>query len=279
MSNAQKKIVILGAPQGESEDPASGTPGAAGSSDNGCAVSEDDISFGVLAFRSSAEALHVRVAGVWATLLPSGALFIEAERTLVCGDLHLEKGSSYARRGQLLPPYDTRETLRRLAGDAARADAETVVLLGDTLHDREANGRIAPEDAETLGSIALGRTLLWIVGNHDPQGPGTLPGQTIDELKIGPLILRHEPQPGPQRGEVAGHLHPCARVVASARSVRRRCFITDGERLILPAYGAYAGGLSVRDAAFAGLFSRPPLVGAIGSRRVHAVKFAAVAAD
>ena len=277
MNNAQKKIVILGSPQGEPEDPASGTPRAAGSSDKHSVFSEEDVSFGVLVFRSSSEALHVRVAGVWVQLLPSGALFIEAERTLVCGDLHLEKGSAYARRGQLLPPFDTRETLRRLADDAARMDPARIVLLGDTLHDREANGRIASGDTETLAAIALGRTLIWIVGNHDPEGPGTLPGQVIDELKIGPLILRHEPQPGRQHGEVAGHLHPCARVVASARSVRRRCFITDGERLILPAYGAYAGGLSVRDAAFAGLFDRPPLIGAIGSRRVHAVKFSAVA--
>lgn len=273
------KPVILGQgaaePRGRAEDPAAPGVPLAGCPDKRSALSEDD---GVgIALRADGAGLQVRVVGVWVQLLPSGALFIEAERTLVCGDLHLEKGSAYARRGQLLPPYDTRETLRRLADDAARVDAATIVLLGDTLHDREANGRIASEDAETLAAIALGRTLIWIVGNHDPQGPESLPGQAIDEMTIGPLILRHEPQPGPQRGEVAGHLHPCARVVASARSVRRRCFITDGERLILPAYGAYAGGLSVRDAAFAGLFSRPPLIGAIGSRRVHAVKFSAVA--
>jgi metallophosphoesterase superfamily enzyme len=101
----------------------------------------------------------------------------------------------------------------------------------------------------------------------------------MDQLSVGPLLLRHEPQPGPQDGEVAGHLHPCARVVASGRSVRRRCFVSDGARLILPAYGAFAGGLSVRDHAFAGLFACAPLVGAIGSRRVHAVNYAAVAAE
>jgi DNA ligase-associated metallophosphoesterase len=232
-----------------------------------------------MALRVAGADLYVRIAGAWAALLPSGGAFIEAERTLICADLHLEKGSAYARRGQLLPPYDTRETLRRLADDAARLNAERIVLLGDTLHDAQADLRLDNEDIQTLGSIAQGRTLIWIVGNHDPQGPGVLPGQAIDELTLGPLTLRHEPQSGPQPGEIAGHLHPCARVVSAGRSVRRRCFVTDGARLILPAYGAYAGGLSVRDPAFDGLFAGPPLIGAIGSRRVHAVKFSSVAGD
>jgi hypothetical protein len=234
---------------------------------------------GEAAFQVNDGGLHIRVAGAWAALLPSGAAFIAAERTLICADLHLEKGSAYARRGQLLPPYDTRETLRRLAGDAARTGAERIVLLGDTLHDGQAHGRMMEADAEALRAIAQGRTLVWIVGNHDPEGPGALPGHAMAELALGPLVLRHEPQAGPQAGEVAGHLHPCARVTASARSVRRRCFVTDGRRLVLPAYGAYAGGLSVRHGAFAGLFSGPPLIGALGRSRVHAVKFSAVAAD
>jgi DNA ligase-associated metallophosphoesterase len=217
--------------------------------------------------------LHVEVAGTWASLLPSGAVWIEAERTLVCADLHLEKGSAYAARGQLLPPYDTRETLRRLALDVRAHGPERIVLLGDTLHDTGAHGRIDADDTRLLAEIARGRALVWIIGNHDPEGPGDLPGETAETLAVLGLILRHEPQPGERPGEVAGHLHPCARVVGRSRSVRRRCFVTDGLRLILPAYGAYAGGLSIRDAAFAGMFARPPLVGAIGSHRVHAVGF------
>ena len=230
------------------------------------------ISFSV----SPAEGLRVQINGAWTALLPSGAAFVEAEATLVCADLHLEKGSAYASRGQMLPPYDTGETLSRLAADVARTGALRVVLLGDTLHDGAAHGRIAQKDAETLAALARGRTLIWIVGNHDPEGPGGLPGEAAAELALGPLTLRHEPQPDAQPGEMAGHLHPCARIVAQARSVRRRCFATDGLRLILPAYGAYAGGLSVRDRAFAGLFRTQPLIGALGRSRVHAVKFSAV---
>jgi len=215
--------------------------------------------------------LHVTLLHAWVELTPSGALWLESERTLVCADLHLEKGSAYAARGQLLPPYDTRETLRRLAADAALLAPARIVLLGDTLHDMGAHGRISDSDAEGLRALARGRTLVWVVGNHDPEGPGGLPGETCAELELLGLTFRHEPLPGEAPGEVAGHLHPCARVVGQSRSVRRRCFVTDGRRLILPAYGAYAGGLSVRDVAFAGLFMRPPLVGALGSARVHAV--------
>jgi DNA ligase-associated metallophosphoesterase len=230
-----------------------------------------------LSFRRGEDGrLHTLLMGQWVELMPSGGLWLEGERTLVCADLHLEKGSAYAARGQLLPPYDTRETLRRLAADAALLDPERIVLLGDTLHDIGAHGRIGDSDAQSLRQLARGRTLVWVVGNHDPEGPGDLPGETAEELDVLGLVLRHEPQAGGRPGEVAGHLHPCARVVGQSRSVRRRCFVTDGHRLVLPAYGAYAGGLSIRDEAFAGLFARPPLVGAIGSARVHAVAFARV---
>ena len=214
-----------------------------------------------------------------ALLRRSGALWLEAERTLIVADLHLEKGSSYAARGQMLPPYDTRETLKRLAAEVEALTPATVILLGDTFHDRTSEDRLAADDAERLRELARNRALIWVVGNHDADGPRLLPGQTADEIALCGLTLRHEPQPGLQPGEVAGHLHPAARVRATRGSVRRRCFITDGERMILPAFGAYAGGLNVMDAAFAGLFARPPIVGALGSSRVHAVGWRSLAGD
>jgi len=216
-------------------------------------------------------ALRLALGGADAMLRRSGALWLTAERALVCADLHLEKGSSYAARGQMLPPYDTRETLKRLAAEVEALGPATVVLLGDTFHDRRSEERLDADDAARLRALAAGRTLVWVVGNHDADGPKALPGEIADEIILSGLTLRHEPRPGLSPREVAGHLHPAARVRATRGSVRRRCFVTDGRRLILPAYGAYAGGLSVRDVALAGLFMRPPLVGAIGSARVHAV--------
>lgn len=209
----------------------------------------------------------------------SGALWIERAQALVAGDLHLEKGSSYGARGQLLPPYDTRATLDRLEAEVAAADPRTVVLLGDTFHDRRAEGRLDAADAEQLRTLAHGRTLVWVVGNHDPEAPTTLPGESMAELHVEGLVLRHEPQAGDQPGEVAGHLHPCARVLGRAGSVRRRAFLTDGARMILPAFGAFAGGLNCRDAAFDGLWAGPVLAGALGRDKVHAVGWGSLIGD
>jgi len=221
----------------------------------------------------------MRVREAQVTMRASGALWLEAARTLVVADLHLEKGSSYAARGQMLPPYDTRETLRRLAAEVEALVPEMVILLGDTFHDRKSEGRLAEDDAERLRGLAVGRRLIWVIGNHDADGPQRLPGEAVDEIELLGLTFRHEPQPGPQAGEVAGHLHPAARVIAPRGTVRRRCFVTDGERAILPAFGAYAGGLNVRDVAFAGLFMRPPLAGALGPNRVRAVGWRQLAGD
>ena len=218
------------------------------------------------------------VNGAQVLMRPSGALWLEGEGALVVADLHLEKGSAYAARGQMLPPYDTRETLDRLQAEIEALSPRVTVLLGDTLHDGSATTRIAPDDRERIAGLARRTTLLWITGNHDPDGAGDLAGETAVEIGLSKLVLRHEPSPGPIAGEAAGHLHPCARVKSRMGSVRRRCFVTDGERLILPAFGAYAGGLNVRDPAFAGLFARPPLAVALG-RKAHPVRWGLLGPD
>jgi DNA ligase-associated metallophosphoesterase len=222
--------------------------------------------------------LWVEVAGAHACLRRSGALWLEADGVLAAGDLHLEKGSAYAARGQLLPPYDTAATLERLEAEVAALRPKVVALMGDSFHDARATARLAPQDAMRITALARGRTLVWIVGNHDRDGPGALPGERAGEFVAGGLTLRHEPTAGPARGEAAGHLHPCARVAGHGGSVRRRCFLTDGERLVLPAFGAFAGGLNARDPAFSGLFARAPIAGVLG-RRVHAIGWGSLRGD
>lgn len=223
--------------------------------------------------------LRTAVAGASVMLRPSGALWLAAESVLVVADLHLEKGSSYARRGQMLPPYDTRETLGRLEAEVARLQPRILVFLGDSFHDGAAEDRLDAADAGRIAALAAGRRLIWVVGNHDADGPRALPGERAAELVVLGLVLRHEPRAGAQSGEVSGHLHPAAKVRSPRGVVRRRCFATDGERLILPAFGAYAGGLNVRDTAFAGLFIRPLLAGALGRERVHAIGWRSLAGD
>jgi DNA ligase-associated metallophosphoesterase len=236
----------------------------------------------LLLARSPCGALFVELEGRRVALTPSGALWLEDLSVLAAGDLHLEKGSAFAARGQLLPPYDTRATLEKLQAEVDRLAPRTLVLMGDTFHDTRALGRLQPDDARRLAGLGRGRTLIWIIGNHDAallaDGGGLL-GEQAEEVRLGGLVLRHEPQPGRSPGEVAGHLHPCAKVVGRGRGVRRRAFVTDGARLILPAYGAYAGGLNVLDRAFDGLFQAPPLAGVIGDGCVHPIAFSALRQD
>jgi len=223
--------------------------------------------------------LPLSLAGERAVCRPSGALWLEAHGALIVADLHLEKGSFFASHGQMLPPYDTADTLHRLNAEVSALAPHTLVFLGDSFHDREGDGRLAPADAATLRAMASGRTLVWVTGNHDPTGPRGLPGEAVPTLRVGALRLVHKPAEGAVPGEVAGHLHPCARVRARGASVRRRCFVTDGQRVVLPAFGALAGGLNIRDAAFRSLFGAPPLAAVLGADRVHAVSWRSLRND
>lgn len=132
-------------------------------------------------------AFATRLAGTGVVFRVSGALWLPAERTLVVADLHLEKGSAYAARGQLLPPYDTRETLNRLEHEVAILAPRTVVLLGDTFHDRGAPTRIGEEERARLRALAERVRLIWVVGNHDPEGAGDLGGETADLVEVAGL--------------------------------------------------------------------------------------------
>ena len=182
----------------------------------------------------------------------SGALYWSEERLLVVSDMHLEKGSSFAMRGVLLPPFDTVATLARLAAVIARTNPRTVIALGDGFHDRDAHQRLADADRDAIAAMQTGRDWIWIAGNHDPLPPATLRGSVAEEIAIGAISFRHEPTG--VEGEIAGHLHPKARVATRGRAIDRRCFASDGMRAVMPSFGAYTGGLSIRDRAFAKIF-------------------------
>ena len=194
----------------------------------------------------------VAVAGATLTADPAGTLYWPEHGLLAVADLHLEKGSSFAARGQLLPPYDTAETLARLTRLVARYAPRVVVALGDNFHDSEGPARLAQEDRDNLLALQRGRDWFWLIGNHDPDPADDIGGAFHAEIAIGALVFRHRPTGAD--GEIAGHLHPVARIAHRGRAVSRRCFAADSAHLIMPAFGAYTGGLNIRDAAFADLF-------------------------
>jgi len=199
-----------------------------------------------------------------------GAAFWPAEATLIVSDLHFEKGSSFARKGQMLPPYDTMTTLAHIADLFARHKPKRVIALGDSFHDGEGPDRLPDAARDRLSNFMSRAEWIWIEGNHDPDVPAWLGGKATCEIAIGGLVFRHEPR-ADTAGEIAGHLHPCATVTRRGHSMRRRCFVSDGVRLVMPAFGAYTGGLNVRDPAFQSLFGTSYLAYALGGRRVYAV--------
>lgn len=184
----------------------------------------------------------------------SGALWLPEERTLVVADLHLEKGSAYAARGVMLPPYDSTATLAALAAAIGRHQPVRVIALGDSFHDRDAENRLAPETRAALGALQQGRDWLWIAGNHDPAISRAMGGESAAEIVLAGVTLRHEPTASEGGYEIAGHLHPAAKVRMRGRAIRRRCFALSAQRCVMPAMGAYAGGLNLRDVAFRPLF-------------------------
>jgi hypothetical protein len=205
-----------------------------------------------------------------AELVPdiAGALWWPARQVLVVADLHLEKGSSYAR--QNLPPYDSRATLERLEAVIGRRRPSQVICLGDSFHDRRAADRLAAEERERVQALAARVAWTWIAGNHDPAPPADWGGTVAQELTVGPLVFRHAADAArPAAGEVSGHYHPKTRVRVRGKGVSARCFVADGRRLILPAFGAYTGGLSVLDPAISGLFTKTFTAHLIGRRAVY----------
>lgn len=212
--------------------------------------------------------VEARLCGVTVTALPDGALWVAESKALIVSDLHLEKASSFALRGQMLPPYDTHATLTRVAALMEALAPEIVVSLGDSFHDGAGVARLAERDRELVQSMIGRCDWVWVEGNHDGRAPETLGGAVRDVLHLGALVLRHEPTAGAAPGEIAGHLHPCAKVAGRGRSVRRRCFATDGDRLVMPAFGAFTGGLNLRAEAFDPLFPDGAMALVLGKTRV-----------
>jgi hypothetical protein len=213
--------------------------------------------------------ISISVNGAALTLLPEGALWWQRENLLVVADLHFEKGSSYGLRGQFLPPYDTRATLRRLCALAAQWQPRTIVALGDSFHDREGPNRLCPDDAAQLRALTGSHDFVWITGNHDADAAQACGGAAVETLRRGGLIFRHEPDERDATGEICGHLHPKATVNAKGRRISRPSFLSDGRRMVMPAFGAFTGGLDAFDPAFFPVFPRGFSAYLLGKDRVY----------
>ncbi len=177
-----------------------------------------------------------------------------------------------------MPPYDTAQTLRRLQVAVARLRPATVICLGDSFHDRGAAARLAPADTAVLRDLTAGRRWIWIGGNHDPAPPPEFGGEIAGEISMGGLNFRHQAERGAE-AEISGHFHPVASVSIRGRGLRRRCFTVGHQRMIMPAFGAYAGGLNVLDPAVSVLFPMGFEVHLLGDSKVHRLGMSQLRAD
>ena len=218
-------------------------------------------------------AAPIHIAGERLMLDPAGVLIWPNAGLLAVSDLHLEKGTAFARRGMLLPPWDTHATLDRLTVLLRRWKPRIVVALGDSFHDRDGAGRLPVRELERLNAIADTCRVVWVLGNHDPTPPAGVGGESVEEFIAGPFTFRHEAIQGAAPGEIVGHHHPKALVPARGTSVSRPCFVADARRVMMPAFGAYTGGLDVRDPAIARLFPRGGRAFLLGKDRLFSFPF------
>ena len=212
---------------------------------------------------------RLNFAGETLLLDPAGVLVWPARGLLCVADLHLEKGSHFAANGRgLPPPYDTRETLLRLMTLLRRHAPSRLVLLGDSFHDDAGPSRLQQPDRALLQEVTTAVETIWILGNHDAEAPRGLPGQAEAEWQEGPIVFRHIG--GGPGFEISGHFHPRAGAATRAGVLRRPCFVADARRVLLPAFGAYTGGLDVEDPAIAALFPAASRLFLLGDGRLHA---------
>lgn len=184
-------------------------------------------------------------------LAGEAALYWPAERSLLVSDLHLEKASAFASGGQMLPPYDSLSTLHDIAALVAKFRPERIISLGDNFHDDAGEVRLPADAADLLRQMVARTDWIWITGNHDRNLEAVWGGSSVDELALSGIILRHEAVRGEASPEISGHFHPKYRQILRGRMVARRCFVKGPRKLIMPAFGAFTGGLDAKDIAIA----------------------------
>ena len=202
-----------------------------------------------------------------------GALYWPREDALLVADLHLEKASFYARTGQMLPPYDSRETLERLAHAVRQTGARRVFALGDNFHDSAGPERLEPHAAGMLDALTRALDWVWITGNHDPELGTAAGGTCLAELTVAGIALRHEAHPNVTEPELSGHFHPRLEVTARGRRIRRACTVASETRLILPAFGALTGGMAADDPAILGALQPAQAIDALIPAQKRLVRY------
>lgn len=175
------------------------------------------------------------------------AAFLPDSECLLVADLHFEKGSYLQAKGHApLPTYDTADTIERLAALIKRYRPKSVAALGDSFHDVAAGERLSEQNFKAVNDIVASVSdFIWILGNHDPDIPHGLEGRQEDHIQSGGFLLTHLPTDSEGGLNICGHLHPKVSLKTSRRRFWKPCFACADNRIILPSFGTFTGGLDV----------------------------------
>lgn len=212
----------------------------------------------------------IRFGGSDFTPLPSGGLFWQKEQALIVSDLHLEKGSSFLKYGLFLPPYDTVETLKKLKRDIDFVKPKTLIFLGDIFHDKTALNRIQDTDLTAFDVLLETHNVIWVEGNHD-LGIAPASVKIHSDYLYGDIHFRHIARPGKIDFEISGHFHPCTKFIHKGQKLRRPCFVVSENKIILPSYGAYTGGLDIKHQAIQTVIGHSQSIYVTGHKKVYRI--------
>ncbi|TBV08341.1 ligase-associated DNA damage response endonuclease PdeM [Phytopseudomonas dryadis] len=197
--------------------------------------------------------LQVEIAGERLLLLADKALYWPAAEALLIADLHIGKAATYRALGQPVPHGTTAGNLQRLDALLARYPCRRLILLGDFLHARQAQGAATLAALRRWRERHAGLDIVLVRGNHDRRAGDPAAALAIETLAepclLGPFALQHEPTPHPSHHVLAGHLHPVFRLRGRGRQqLRLPCFCLDEGVTLLPAFGAFTGGMAIHAA-------------------------------
>ena len=179
----------------------------------------------------------------------TGSIFWPAESTLIVADLRLSNCSYLHGDDVLLPPYDTASSFEKLEESLDRYEPERVIVLGDSFAGMKSNG-LSPHQRDWLQDMIEGRRWYWVTGEEKYELPGGIGGEAVPQLTVNGIKFRADAVQAPVANEIAGGMHPVAQVSEYGHVTRGRCFVTNGQRLIMPAVGNYSAGANVLSSAF-----------------------------
>ncbi len=198
-------------------------------------------------------------------LNPDGSMLWPKESCLIVGDLHLEKSTSYIDQGNYLPPFDSLDTLSKLSNSMKKNNIKKIIFLGDVFHDSNGYKRLKLKEQRLFDTIINVNTI-WISGNHDakflPKNINSYNLYKLNEFTFSHISCSKNIK------EISAHYHPKVTFKYMGNKISKPCFLIDNNKIILPAYGSYTGGLNISSNIFKNILFQKFDIYALGNKKV-----------